>query len=486
MSSRPLFWSLVQQIGRQLAGYGVFVALAALLPPKDFGVLGVATAWLAFMAVFSELGFSVALIQKADITSSHYSSTFYLNIVMGAVLCLLGAALAHPAASLLGIPESGPVIMVLSAGFLINGFSLTQAAVAQKAMRFKDLAKRDILASLGGGLVGIVLAWQGFGIWSLVAQTLAGNVFGALLLWRFSDFRPRLGEVSFERIKELWGYSSSMFLYNFFKFVVQNADRLLVGFFLGAESVGLYTFANKIILTPAAAVRGAIGSYLFPLFARLQADPGKVKQAYFDINKGINLVLVPGLLLAGALIPVLVPAAFGGKWDKAIPLIQILTMVGAMQFLIAPVGEMMKAMGRPKWLLTWSVGFSAVSTSLLALGCRWDITVVGWGFALAHAIVLPINFWLAGRMIPLTLSDCIRMVWPFPVFALPVLGLALAGHFSHASKPSLIHAGWTFTAMMLAAAAMVYSQRTFLASLRNRQVLGGKPEAAAPAPAVPT
>ncbi len=152
MTLKPIHWTVIQQIGGQVSKYVVFLVLAFLLPPRDFGVIGLTLTWIAFILVFAEIGFSAALIQRPTLEAGHLSATFYLNIGLGIILTLLSIASAKPVALFYRLPEIQDIIIVLSFNFIINALSLTQLALAQREFRFKDLAIRDIAASLFGGL----------------------------------------------------------------------------------------------------------------------------------------------------------------------------------------------------------------------------------------------------------------------------------------------------------------------------------------------
>ena len=171
-----MIWSVVQQIGGQVATLIVYFALAALLPPRDFGLVGMAGAWLAVLNTFCETGFGAALIQRDQVRGEHLSSTFAVNLAMGAALTLLGIVLSYPAARFFSTPDLQPVMAVLSLAFLMRAFGLTQVALAQRELRFRALAVRDVSANVLGGSAGLALALAGYGVWSLVGMTLVNGL----------------------------------------------------------------------------------------------------------------------------------------------------------------------------------------------------------------------------------------------------------------------------------------------------------------------
>lgn len=384
--SRPWAWAVAQQAGRQSANYVVFLLLALLLTPRDFGVVSLAASWIAFLSVFGELGFGAALVQRAKLEPGHLSTTFALNLVAGALLTGLGVFTAAPLARFFHTPDAAPVFVVLSLGFLLNAPGLSQAALAQRELRFRDLAVRDTAAAVVGGVVGIGLALMGWGVWSLVAQTLTTTATGTVLLWRLSPWRPRRSEVSWARARELWGYSSKIFWFSVFKYFAQNGDRLLVGYLAGPVALGVYAFAFRLVVSPVATLSGAIGNYLFPRFARLQQDRAAVSAVYLRATGALQTAVLPLLALAAVIAPLAVPLLFGARWADAAVLIQLFAFVAGAQLVISPVGQLMKALDRPGWLFAWSVFFTALTLGLIAVGSRSGLPGIGAGLLAAHLV----------------------------------------------------------------------------------------------------
>jgi PST family polysaccharide transporter len=429
--SRPWAWAVAQQVGRQSANYIVFLALALLLTPRDFGVVSLAASWVAFLSVFGEMGFAAALVQRPTLESGHLSTTFALNLAAGAVLTVLGVLISEPLARFFHTPEAAPVLVALSAGFILNAPSLTQAAFAQRELRFRELALRDTGAAILGGVVGIVLALSGWGVWSLVGQTLTTTATGTALLWRLSPWRPRLSEVSGERARELWGYGSKIFWFSVFKYFAQNGDRLVVGYLAGPIALGVYSFAHRLVVYPVATLTGAIGNYLFPRFARLQHDRSAVRSVYLRITSALNTALLPALALTAVAAPVGIPLLFGARWASAVILVQLFAFVAGAQLLISPVGQLMKALDRPGWMFAWSVFFTAVTLGLITAGSRSGLQGIGAGLAAAHVVGLAVAGAVTVRLLHCSWADLGRAVLPglllatgSAVAALVVLGVA--------------------------------------------------------------
>jgi polysaccharide transporter, PST family len=418
-----MIWSVVQQVGGQLATMVVFFVLAALLPPRDFGLIGMAGAWLAVLNAFCETGFGAALIQRDQLREDHLTSTFGINVVVGAGLTVLGVALSWPAAAYFRTPALQPVMALLSLGFLVRAFGLTQAALAQRELRFRALAIRDLTASIVGGVAGIALAMAGYGVWSLVVMTLLSAVLETVMLWRLAKWRPGRLEISRHAAAELWPYSSRMLAFNLFKAFAQNTDRLLIGPILGVRALGLYTLAFRAVIYPVTTFVGALGAYLFPRIARLQADQRAVRAVYRAVLVGTFNLVVPTLVAVAILAPAIVPL-LGDRWHEAIPIIQILAFAALAQALMAPVGQIMKGLGHPGWLIGWSVGLTLLTAAALWVGARWGLSGASVGFTMAHLAALPVIFLIGRRLTGLGMADLVSVSWR-PLLATGALATAL-------------------------------------------------------------
>ena len=382
-----MIWAILQVGGRQLASLLAFAVLGILLPPRDFGLVGMALAWLAIVQSLSDLGLGAALVQRREIGSAHFSTVFILNVAVGLLLAVTGVALSWPSAWLFDEPALQPVAAALSLNFLLASFSAAQTAVAQRELRFRELAVRDIAASLTGGVTGVVLALSGAGVWSLVAQSLTGTLVSAALIWPMSAWRPRLGEYSTALLREMWPYSRHLFVFSVFKSLAQNFDRILLGHLLGPAAVGLYVFSFRLVVQPVSTLVGAIGTYLFPFLSRLQADGDALRRAYGNAMSGLAAVTLPIAVLAGAGASALVPVLWGPKWAEAVPLMQIMALLAVIQAYVSPVGQLFKSLDRPRWLLWWSVGITAAVAVLLTVGVKLDgVRGAAWGITAAYAL----------------------------------------------------------------------------------------------------
>jgi PST family polysaccharide transporter len=421
-----MIWSLVQQVGGQALNSLVFFVLAALLQPEQFGVVAMASVWIGVLSAFAESGFGAALVHRTDVSSAHLSTTFAINIVVGLGLALLGIALAAPAGAFYGNRSVEPVMAALSCGFLIRSLGLTQSAYLQRQLRFKDLAIRDLGASFAGGLAGTLAAFRGWGAWSLVVMTLVNSVASVALVWRVTSWRPRWGEMSIERARELWPYSSRILGFNGVKAIVQNSDRLVIGFLLGARAVGLYTFAFRLVVFPVRTLLGAVDAYLFPRLCRIQSDLTAVRDEYVLIMRLVLAAVIPAMVVAAFVAPQIVVGVFGQRWAPAIVPVQILTIASLAGVFYPPVGDVVKALNRPGWMMGWALLYASASCLSLWAGSYYGLAGAVWAYSLAHVALIPVVLGMVNSLVALR-PRAVATQWGPSAIAGLLLALVLLG-----------------------------------------------------------
>jgi PST family polysaccharide transporter len=265
-----------------------------------------------------------------------------------------------------------------------------------------------------------------------------------------------------------------MFAFIFFKYLVQNLDRLIIGYLLGNIALGYYTFANRIMFQGASSFVGGIGNYLFPKFSLIQDDVASVKSSYLFISKATNTVVTPAAVILAVLSPIWVLAIFGEKWIPAVPLIQILSIFAIICPWISHSGQVMKSLNRPQWLLYWSIFLTILVIILIGAGARWGIAGATSGFVLAQVLALPLIIWILFKLINLRMKDVFDAQAPSLICALIAgSGLWLVLKSNISSSGVLIVAGGAL-ALLLYLGGLVLIDKRFMKCLWGR-VLGLRP-----------
>ncbi|MBU1122670.1 MAG: MOP flippase family protein [Candidatus Omnitrophica bacterium] len=380
---RGLKWSGISQVGKQVSQFIVTVVLARLLSPGDFGLVAVAMVFINFALIFGELGLSSALVQKQNTFDTHFSSAFWLNIICSIVLTLVFIGLAPLIAAFYHNSALKPVLMVMSLNFVLVSFTAIQQTILQKEMDFKALAIRDIVAVIVSGVVGIVLAYRGYGVWSLVYQLLMFTFVDGILLWFFSKWRPKF-IFSIEAIKDIFHFSANVTGFNIINYFARNVAQLLIGKFLGFNALGYYALAYKIVLYPLQNISGVINKVMFPVFSRIQNDLKEVRNAYLKMVKAISLVAFPLMVSLFVFAPEFVHVFIGKKWEMIVFLIRIFCVCGIVQAVSITVGNIRLSQGQSR--MQFKIGSIHFICMIIAIwiGLFWGIYGVAFSYTIFY------------------------------------------------------------------------------------------------------
>jgi len=452
---KGLKWSGLAQFGRQMSQFVITAILARLLSPDDFGLLGMATVFTGFMMIFSEMGVSSALIQKQDIDDDHLSSAFWLNVIVGVVLTLLLVAVSPLIALFYNQPALKPIIAVMSVGFIFASFSVIQLTILQREMDFKVIAKAELVSILIAGAVGIVMAFRGFGVWSLVGQFLTLHLFRSIVFWVLSSWRPQL-KFSMKSIRDFIKFSAHMTGFNIINYLNRNIDYLLIGKFLGAEALGFYTLAYKIMLYPLQNISWVISKVLFPAFSMMQKDLERLRRSYLKVVKAVSLVTFPMMTVLLFSAEEVIIVIFGEQWAPVIPLIRIFCLCGAVQSINTLIGNIILSQGKSGLQLRLGLlGFFAFSLAII-IGLKWGITGVAVCYTIIYTLWSIFAQNLTNRLIGLKNLEFIRS------FSKAVISAAAIGIFLWVLSASIQVSLLIRIVIFLSASLCIYIALLFL------------------------
>jgi PST family polysaccharide transporter len=409
-ASSGIKWTSVSQFGRQGMQFVTTAILARFLSPADFGLVSMATVVTGFIALFKDLGTSSAVIQKKDVSRELLSSIFWINIAFGALSTIVLFVAAPMAAFFYHEPRITSVLQVLSLTFFISSLGILQQAIFERNLAFNASAKLELIATAAGSVVGIVTALLGSGVWSLVYQTLAITSATTILFWIVSDWRP---EITFHRneIRAIGSYSINLTGSGIINYFIRNADYMLVGRFLGANDLGYYTLAYRIMLYPLQSISAVIGRVMFPLLSQIQEDDAKFRHVYVKVSGAVALVSFPMMCGLWSLAKPFVHIVFGVKWEPVILLLLILAPVGLAQSVGAVVGVIYQSKGRADWLLRWVIGAGLVYISAFVIGLKWGIVGVAAAYAIGNVLLFYPSYAIPFKLINLPVYNLIANIW---------------------------------------------------------------------------
>ena len=203
-------WDLLGKVGVHASSFIVMIVLARLLEPSDFGLIAMIMVIVGIATIFSDIGLGGALIQRRRVLQIHYSSVFFFNITAGLILTLLTFFSSSVIADFYNNAQLLPIVQVMSLLFVITSFHALQGVILRKELNYKLLTQVNLIASLSSGAIGVVLAFLGYGVWSLVAQILSRELITNMVIWKKTSWIPSLS-FSFKALKQLWGYGFNCF-----------------------------------------------------------------------------------------------------------------------------------------------------------------------------------------------------------------------------------------------------------------------------------
>ena len=260
-----VIWNAAQRYGALAISFVSNIILARLLSPNDFGIVGLLTVFISLANVIAESGFNSALIQKKDVTDVDYNTVFYWNLVVSLLLVISLYFLAPSIATYFNRPTLVPLLRVESVILISNAFCIVQTTRLMKFLRFNILAVRTIIAALAAAIVGIILAWQGFGVWSLVFQAISSSVIGTILLWSITDWHPSL-QFDWPAFRSMFKFGAYISISSICNTLYINLQAFIIGKSFSISDLGYYTQAKKLETIPVEGTSSILNVVLFPIY----------------------------------------------------------------------------------------------------------------------------------------------------------------------------------------------------------------------------
>lgn len=479
-------WLTFAQLTKHLLQFQLGIILARLLTPRDFGLIGLVMVFIGFAGLFSEMGLGAALIQREKIEERHWSSAFWMNVAAGLLLTVAFIACAPLISQFYDESILTPLTMVIAISFTIGSLSMVPIAMLTRDVDFRTLAIVETVSAVAGGVLAVVLALLGFGVWSLVWRTLAVAALTAIGLYWVIRWRPRLS-IDGGAVRELLGFSTNLLGYRAITYWVQNGNDLIIGRFLGTATLGIYSRAYIMLLLPLNEVVRVLGRVMFPIMSRMQHDIARVKGAYLRALAVLALGLFPVMLGLSAVSSDFVLALYGDRWSDVIPILAILSVAAVPQSVSATTGWIFQSQGRTDWILRWGVVVAASTLASVGLGILiGGLQAVVICYTVASFVLVIPSVAISGRLIDMRPTETFQAIsGPLSCsMAMAVMVVGLSGTYPNAWPAWLsllvsgIAGGTAYLALIHIFGLRAYSdaRSTLRQLLRNRT--GEAPEAA--------
>jgi O-antigen/teichoic acid export membrane protein len=484
-----LRWSYVMSTGGNAIQVLLTLVVAALLGPREFGLMALAMVWVALVLVLLQFGPTFAVIQQHDITDEHVNASFWATLWGSAGCAVLLAATAPLWAAYSGLPELVPLCLALTPVVVLQACNVIQDAILRRRMQMRGIAIRVMLANLGGGVTAVAGAAAGLGVWALVAQQLVWPTLYAVMLWPIAGWRPRRGPI-LGPLRDLRKTSLQTYGGSIGGYLSTRVDVLLLGAFFGPEIIGLWRFAHRLSEMANELTAGGLNVVSLPHLARHGEDSPALERELGRLMYGASLLTFPALgILAGTSEAVV--RFIGDQWVLAAGPLRVLCAAAAAATVATILGVSLAARQRPgiPALFNW-VTIPCLAAGLL-VAARLSTGQDPAGKLLAISVAaLAVQLLITGALGYVTFRWILRVpAWPTVVLGLPGLAAAGAGALAGSQAYRLVDeslnrffdlAASGTVAVVAAAAALLALDRgarvvagRLLSRLRGR--LGGRP-----------
>jgi O-antigen/teichoic acid export membrane protein len=404
-------WGSISMGAVTVLQFVTLTALARVLSPSDFGLMGMVMVVIGFVQAFADIGISNAIIHRQNPTRNHLSSLYWLNILAGVIVFCLVCAFTPLVVEFYREPRLPSLLCLTAVIFLITPFGQQFQILLQKELRFNWLAKTEVVTAVTNTTVAIVSAFAGFGVYSIIFGQLAATCAKtALLCWvGWRQWHP-----SFHFAKrDLEGYLS-FGLYQIGErtanYLSSNIDYIIVGRFLGSSALGFYTLAYQIAIFPLTKVNPIITKVMLPIFAKIQNDNSNFRRGYNEMMHYIALLSFPMMIGMSVVAPEFVTLFLGEKWVPCVSVLQILCLIGLLKSLGNPIGAVLLAKGRADIGLYCNIIAAIVVSIAVIIGVNWGIDGVALVILISQVPLFFIIQAIVNRLIGMRMIEYLKVL----------------------------------------------------------------------------
>lgn len=418
-----VFWSSMQLFGTQGIGFVVSIILARLLMPAEFGLIAMLGVFLGIGSTLINSGLTQSLIRTQIVDEEDFSTVFFFNLT-GSIFIYGIIFIAAPfIADFYNQHLLTSIIRVYSVTFIINAFSAIQTTRLNKKLDFKTQMKVSIPSLIISSMVGIVMAFNGYGVWSLVWSALIQSLAATVQLWYWSGWKP-IWVFNWNKFNHHFHYGVKLTLSGILDIIFTNAYTIIIGKFFAPAQVGYYNRADSLQMLPVSSVSSIVTKVSFPLFAAIQNDNIRLKSVYKRIMQMVIYLVAPILILMAVLAEPLFRFIFTEKWLPAVPYFQILCVNGILYPIHAYNLQILNVKGRSDLFLKLEFIKKIMIALILIASFPYGIFGLLYGGVISSIIAFFINTHYSGKFIQYTAWEQTKDLLPIVVLS-ALMGLTV-------------------------------------------------------------
>lgn len=399
--------------------------LARLLTPEDFGLLAMVMAVVGFIAIFKDLGLSMATIQRAEVTHAQVSTLFWINVTISVGIMLFIAALAPFMAWYYREPRVTAITLALAGSIIFSGLIVQHQALLRRQMRFGLVAILETVTTFVSFLCGVICALIGWGYWALVIIPIVREIIFMLGVWMLCGWRPGR-PVRRSGARALVSFGAHLTGFNVVNYVARNFDKMLIGRSWGASPLGLYNKAYQMLLLPIQQINNPVTAVAVPTLSRVQGEPERFRKYY---RRGVFLTVTIGMPVVAFLFVAVEDAVLtmlGDQWLECVPIFRALGPAAFVGTFNMVTGWVYLSLGRTRRQFAFGIFGSTLNAVAFVIGNRSGPMGVALAYSCTQMVIFPLAVLYCFRGSPLRMADFVLAVWR-PATASISAGAALFG-----------------------------------------------------------
>lgn len=389
-ATKGMLWSALEKFSVQGIQFILGIILARLLMPSDYGLIGMLAIFIAISQWFIDSGFSTALIQKKNRTNIDFSTVFYFNIAVSVILYLLLFFASPLISRFYAQPQLTLLTQVLSLNIIISAFSIIQNTKLTIDLDFKSIAISNFSAVIFSGIIGIYMAYNGFGVWALVGQNISRAIVLAIILWILSKWKPEL-LFSYSSFRQLFRFGSRLLGAGMIATVLRNIYNITIGKFFNSAELGYFSRAKDFTDLTSETVTSILSKVTFPVLAELQDDKERLVSAYKKLVRMTAFVIFPVMGLLAAIADPFIRVLLTEKWIAVVPLLQLLCIARVLTPISTLNMNILNVIGRSDLFLKLDIIKIPVILGSLFLAIPYGVKAVVIGHVISSIISFLIN-----------------------------------------------------------------------------------------------
>lgn len=405
-------WNGIERITVYGIQFLLTLVLARLLMPTDYGIIGMLAIFIEISQTFIDSGFQAALVRKTDVDDKDFSTAFYFNVFVAVLIYAILFCTAPIIADFFNQPILCSVLRIYSVSLFVNSFMVVQVSMLQIRLDFKSLAKRNISATIISGVIGIILAYLGFGVWALVWQNIAASLINLIFICYVCRWIPR-SPFSKQSFKYLWFFGSRMLGAGLLNTVYKNLTTLAIGKFYSADDLGYYSRGSHFAHAPTHTVNGVLNTITYPILAKIQDDESRLMGVYRKYIRMSSLVIFIMCGILAALGKPIVLLFLTEKWSSAIIFLQLFALGSMFDHMNTINLNLLKVKGRSDLFFRLEVVKKTIALIILAISVPLGVLIICISKLINNQIAIVINTYYTGKLFHLGYLQQMKDISPF-------------------------------------------------------------------------